>query len=326
MAEQYYLACSNGPSKPMNTLPQNALSAIGNTPLVRLQNIAPEDSAAIWIKLESLNPTGSFKDRMAQAIIEEAEKRGTLKPGMTVVECTAGSTGTSLAFVCAVKSYRLQIVSSDAFAKEKLQSMRALGAEIEIVPSEGGRITPDLIPSMINRVSELGQQTENYWTQQFENRDALVGYGRMGREILYQCPDPIHAFVAAVGTAGMFMGVSNELKQANANTRLIALEPAESPVLTQGQKGSHGVDGVGVGFVPPILDREQCDEIRAIPEARARDMARLLAAREGIFAGTSTGLNVAAALDVAQALGRGHTVVTVACDSGLKYLTGGLFG
>lgn len=310
----------------MNTLTQNALSAIGNTPLVRLQNIVPEGSAAIWIKLESLNPTGSFKDRMAQAIIEEAEKRGTLRPGMTVVECTAGSTGTSLAFVCAVKGYRLRIVSSDAFAKEKLQSMRALGAEIEIVPSEGGRITPDLIPRMISRVSEFGQQAENYWTQQFENRDSLVGYQRMGREILHQCPDPIHAFVAAVGTAGMFMGVSHVLKQANANTRLLALEPAESPVLTQSLKGSHSIDGVGVGFVPPLFVREQCDEIRVISEARARETARLLTAREGILAGTSTGLNVAAALEIAQELGKGYTVVTVACDTGLKYLTGGLFG
>ena len=309
----------------MHTTAHTALSAIGNTPLVRLRNIVPEKCADIYLKLEYLNPTGSFKDRMAQAIIEEAEKRGTLQPGMTVVECTAGSTGTALAFVCAVKGYRFRVISSDAFAKEKLQSMRALGAEIQIIPSEGGRITPDLIPRMIELASELGQHQENYWTRQFENRDALVGYRKMGREIGQQCPGSVNVFVAAVGTAGMLTGVSLELKQTNTDTKVVVLEPAESPMLTQGVKGSHRIDGVGVGFIPPMLSVEHYDEVRAIPEARARETARLLAAREGIFAGTSTGLNVAAALDIGCELGAGHTIVTVACDSGMKYLAGGLF-
>jgi cysteine synthase A len=309
----------------MNTNAHNTLSAIGNTPLVRLHNIVSEKCADIYLKLEYLNPTGSFKDRMAQAIIEEAEQRGTLRPGMTVVECTAGSTGTAIAFVCAVKGYRFQVISSDAFAKEKLQSMRALGGDIQIVPSEGGRITPDLIPRMIGLASEMGKLSENYWTRQFENRDALEGYRKMGQEILQQCPAPVNAFVAAVGTAGMLIGVSMELKKNNANTKIVALEPTESPVLTQGIKGSHSIDGVGVGFVPPMLSAIDYDEVWAIPEARARETARLLAAREGIFAGTSTGLNVAAALDMGHRLGPGHTVVTVACDSGMKYLAGGLF-
>ena len=310
----------------MTTKMDSALSAIGNTPLVRLQNIVPEQCADIYVKLEYLNPTGSFKDRMAQAIIEEAEYRGTLRPGMTVVECTAGSTGTALAFVCAVKKYRFQVISSDAFAKEKLQSMRALGAEIQIVPSEGGRITPDLIPRMIGLASELGQKPENYWTRQFENRDAIKGYRKMGQEILKQFPSSVDVFVAAVGTAGMLIGVSLELKQANNRTRVVALEPAESPMLTRAIKGGHSIDGVGVGFIPPMLSAEHYDEVRAISEVRARETARLLAAREGIFAGTSTGLNVAAAIEIGQRLGSGHTIVTVACDSGMKYLAGNLFG
>jgi len=309
----------------MNTISTGALSAIGNTPLVKLQNIVPEQCADIYVKLEYLNPTGSFKDRMAQAIIEEAEYRGTLRPGMTVVECTAGSTGTALAFVCAVKKYRFKVISSDAFAKEKLQSMRALGAEIQIIPSEGGRITPDLIPRMIGLASELGQQPENYWTRQFENRDAIEGYRKMGQEIVKQCRSTVDVFVAAVGTAGMLIGVSQELKQANSRTHVVALEPAESPMLTQGIKGSHSVDGVGVGFVPPMLSAENYDEVQAISEAHARETARLLAAREGIFAGTSTGLNVASALAIGKRLGSGYTIVTVACDSGMKYLAGNLF-
>ncbi|MCC5613163.1 cysteine synthase family protein, partial [Nostoc sp. CHAB 5834] len=309
----------------MNPPVCSVLSAIGNTPLVQLRNIVPQECADIFLKLEYLNPTGSFKDRMAQAIIEEAEQRGTLQPGMTVVECTAGSTGTALAFICAVKGYRFRVISSDAFAKEKLQSMRVLGADIQIVPSEGGIITPDLIPRMLGIASEMGQHPQNYWTRQFENQDAIEGYRKMGKEILQQCPTKISAFLAAVGTAGMLSGVSRELKQVGWDTQVIALEPAESPLLTQGVKGSHSIDGVGVGFIPPLLSADLYDEIRSIPEAYARETARLLAAREGIFAGTSTGLNVAAAIDLGCQLGPGHTVVTVACDSGMKYLAGGLF-
>ncbi|QJW89919.1 cysteine synthase family protein [Spirosoma taeanense] len=304
---------------------ESLVGAVGNTPLVRLINIVPPGCAAIYVKLEYVNPTGSYKDRMALAIIEEAEKRGTLKPGMTVVECTAGSTGSSLAFVCAVKGYRFRVVSSDAFAREKLQSMRLMGAELELIPSEGGKITPDLIPRMIERATEIGSQPDAYWTQQFQNTDALAGYGQMGREILAQLNKPITAFCGAVGTAGMLMGVAQELKQANPATRVVVLEPASSPIISQGRKGSHTVDGVSVGFVPPMLTPEGYDEVRTVEEARAREMARLLAAREGILAGTSSGLNVAAAIDLGLELGPDQVVVTVACDSGLKYLASGLF-
>lgn len=303
----------------------NILRAIGNTPLVKLQHIVPPDCADIYVKLEYYNPTGSYKDRMALAIIEEAEKRGTLKPGMQVVECTGGSTGTSLAFVCSVKGYRFRVVSSDAFAKEKLQSMRLFGAELELFASDNGKITPDLIPRMIERAKEIGEQEGGYLTKQFENRDALEGYRVMGKEIIQQLDQPIDVFCAAVGTAGMLTGVSMELKETNAGTKVIALEPASAPLISQGVKGAHKVDGIGVGFVPLLLSEENYDDVMAIDEAEAREMAKLLAAKEGIFAGTSSGLNVCAAIEIGKKLGPGHTVVTVACDSGMKYLAGGLF-
>ena len=209
-------------------------AAVGNTPLVRLQKVVPQNCAAIYVKLEYFNPTGSYKDRMALAIIEEAEKRGELKPGMTVVECTGGSTGTSLAFVCAVKGYKFMVVSSDAFAKEKLQSMRIFGADLEIFPSEGGKITPDLIPKMVERAAAIGKELGAYQTNQFRNRDAIEGYRNMGKEILKQLASPVDAFCGAVGTAGMITGVSKELKSANANTKVIVLEPASAPLISQG--------------------------------------------------------------------------------------------
>ena len=300
-------------------------NAVGNTPLVQLQKIVPPGSAAVYVKLEYFNPTGSYKDRMALAIIEEAEKRGTLKKGMTVVECTGGSTGTSLAFVCSVKGYRFRVVSSDAFASEKLQSMRLFGAALELIPSEGGKITPGLIPSMIQRAQEISAEGNAYLSRQFENRDAIEGYRRMGKEIISQLDTPVDVFCGAVGTAGMIMGVSAALRAANPTTKVVVLEPASAPLLSAGTKGSHKVDGIGVGFVPPMLEKNAYNEVRTVTETDARHMARRLAAEEGIFAGTSTGLNIAAAIEIAGELGPGHTVVTVACDSGMKYLAGGLF-
>jgi cysteine synthase A len=301
-------------------------SAIGNTPLVKLQKITPPNCADIYVKLEYFNPTGSYKDRMALAIIEGAEKRDALKSGMTVVECTGGSTGTSLAFVCAVKGYKFKVVSSDAFATEKLKTMRLFGADLELLPSEGGKITPDLIPRMIARAQQISEQPDTYLTKQFENKDAIEGYRVLGTEILTQMAGrKIDAFCGAVGTAGMMAGVSQTLKAADANTRVVILEPASAPLLTQGTKGTHKIEGIGVGLVPPLLAEAVYDEARAVVETEARQMAKCLAAEEGIFGRTSTGMNVAAALKLAMELGPGHTVVTVACDSGMKYLSGDLF-
>ncbi|OBR05398.1 Cysteine synthase a [Colletotrichum higginsianum IMI 349063] len=303
----------------------SALAAIGNTPLVRLRRLVPPNHAEVYLKLEYTNPTGSHKDRMAAAIIEQAELRGALKPGAKVVEATGGSTGSSLAFVCAVRGYRFQPASSDAFAPEKLRTMAAFGASVDVIRSPSGRITADLIPAMIRRARSVADEDGAYATDQFNNADALVGYEGLGREILAQLPEGVDAFCAAVGTAGLAMGVSRVLKAARHDTRVVVLEPASTPVVTEGRAGAHGVEGIGIGFLPPLLDRALYDEARAVEEDEARAMCRRLAREEGIFAGVSTGLNAVAAIRLARELGPGKRVVTIACDSGLKYLNSDLF-
>lgn len=302
------------------------LQAIGNTPIVRLNKVVPPNCASVWVKLEYYNPTGSYKDRMALAMIEEAEKRGDLRPGMTVVEYTGGSTGSSLAFVCAVKGYRFRVVSSDAFAEEKLRTMKVFGAELHIVPSEGGKVTPELVPRMMQQARAIAASEPSYFTNQLHNTDSLKGYERIGEELVDQVDAVIHAFCGGVGTAGMVMGVARVLRRLTPAPRIVALEPASSPVISQGFGGTHHIEGVGIGFVPPLLDKDIFDEARGIEEAAARHMAWRLAREEGLFAGTSTGMNVVGAVALAQELGPGHTVVTVAVDSGLKYLTGDLYG
>ncbi len=312
-------------TQPIHTTALTALHAIGNTPLVQLHKVVRPGSAQVFVKLEYYNPTGSYKDRMALAMIEEAERSGALQPGMTVVECTGGSTGTSLAFVCAVKGYRFEVVTSDAFAKEKLQTMRAFGASLSIVPSQGGKITPDLIPTMRERARTMAQRPDAYFTDQFNNFSSITGYRRIGTELLTQLRRPMDVFCGAVGTAGMLMGVARTVREAGYATRLVALEPASAPLLSKGQTGTHHVEGIGVGMVPPLLDSAFYDEVRTVEEDDARQMARRLAKEEGIFAGISSGLNVAAAVQLAEELGSEHTVVTVACDSGMKYLAGDLY-
>jgi len=302
------------------------LEAIGDTPLIRLARVVPEGSAEVWLKFELANPTGSYKDRMALAMIEGAERRGELRPGMTVVEYTGGSTGSSLAFVCAVKGYRLRIVTSDAFATEKLRTMEAFGARLTVLPSEGGMITPGLLPRLIKEAERIRDAEGAYWTDQFNNTDSVEGYRRIGDELLAQLPGGVDAFCGGVGTAGMIVGVARALREARSAARIVALEPAGSPVITTGAGGPHHVEGLGVGFVPPLLALAGQNEVRAIDERDARAMSRRLAREEGVFAGTSTGLNVVGALALAAELGTGRTVVTVACDTGLKYLRGDLFG
>ena len=301
------------------------LDAIGKTPIVQLRKIVPKGSADILVKLEYFNPTGSYKDRMALAMIEEAEKRGDLQPGMTVVEYTGGSTGSSLAFVCAVKGYRFRVVSSDAFSREKLQTMKAFGAELFIVPSEDGKTTPDLVPRMMEKARSLAESADCYFTNQLHNSDIIVGYRKIGKELLQQVDRRIDAFCGGVGTAGMLMGVSQELRHAYPEVRIVALEPATTAIVSGGNAGSHDVEGIGIGFVPPLLDGELYDEARGIDEQEARRTVRLLAKKEGIFAGTSSGLNVVGALQLAEELGEGKLVVTVAVDTGLKYLATDLY-
>jgi cysteine synthase A len=303
---------------------QGGIDAIGGTPVVRLARLVDEGCAEVWVKLEGANPTGSYKDRMALAMIEAAEADGRLRPGQPVVEYTGGSTGSSLAFVCAVKGYPLRIVSSDAFAPEKIRTMRAFGADVELIPSPAG-ITPDLIPAMMRRAREIAAETGAFATDQFNNTDMVDGYVRLGEELLDQLPGPpdIAAYCSYVGTAGCFLGVTRALTAKLPGLHRVAVEPAESAVLSGGPPGVHHIEGGGIGHRPPQLLPEHHDEVIAVPEAEAFAMARRAAREEGVFSGPSTGANVVAALALARRLGPGRRVVTVAADSGLKYLAHG---
>ena len=296
------------------------LDAIGSTSLVALRRIAPANGAALFAKLEWENPTGSMKDRMAQAVIVRAEERGQLGPGGTVVEYTGGSTGASLALVCAAKGYRIRIVSSDAFSREKLDQMRALGAELTLVPSEGGLTTKKLILDMIEKARELSQEPGTYWTDQLENRDSIAGYEALGEEIWAQTEGRVDAFVHSVGTAASLRGVATVLKRRHPGVRIVAVEPAESAVLSGGSPGPHKIEGAGIGYTPPLWEPSLVDEIVAVKTEDAKAMARRLAHEEALFAGTSSGANVIASLQVAERLGPRARLVTLMVDSGLKYV------
>ena len=296
------------------------LHAIGNTSLVRLRKIVPSKCADIFVKLEWENPTGSVKDRMAQAVISRAEEDGRLKPGDTVVEYTGGSTGTSLALVCAAKGYRLRIVSSDAFSQEKLDHMAALGAELTLVRSEGGLTTKKLILDMIEVARGLSQKPHTYWIDQLNNHDSIAGYYSLGEEIWSQTKGEIDAFVHCVGTAASSRGVAAVLKRYKPSIKIVVVEPAESSVLLGGQAGPHKIEGVGIGYTPPLWEPTLVDDILPVSTDDAKGMARRLAREEALFAGTSSGANVAAAIQVAERLGPEAKVVTLMADSGLKYL------
>lgn len=299
----------------------DVLRAIGNTSMVRLAKVVPEGCASILVKLEWENPTGSMKDRMAQAVIARAEADGRLRPGDTVVEYTGGSTGTSLALVCAARGYRIRIVTSEAFSQEKRDHMAALGAELTLVPSEGGLTTKKLILDMIEVARGLSREPRTFWTDQLNNHDAVAGYHALGEEIRAQAGGRVDAFVHSVGTAASLRGVATVLRRHDPRVRIVAVEPAESPVLGGGQPGPHKIEGVGIGYTPPLWDPALVDEIVPVGTAEAKEMARRLAREEALFAGTSSGANVIAALAVAERLGPGARVVTLMCDSGLKYLS-----
>lgn len=301
------------------------LGAIGSTPIVRLERLVEPGMAEVWVKVESGNPTGSYKDRMALAMIEGAERDGRLTPGQTVVEYTAGSTGSSLAFVCTLKGYPLRIVSSDAYAAEKLRTMEALGADVEVLPSPGG-VTPDLVPRMIERSREILDDLGGYATDQFRNEDMLAGYAAMGDELLEQLDARIDAFCAYVGTGGCFCGVGRRLREALPDLLRVAIEPAESAVLSGEPPGTHRIEGGGPGFWPPLLRQEDFGEVVTVSSDDAFAMARRAAREEGLWSGPSTGANLLVALELARRLGPGKRVVTPLADSGLKYLAGDLYG
>ena len=303
---------------------EGTLEAIGSTPLVRLDRLVSDDHAAVWVKMEAANPTGSYKDRMALAMVRGAERDGRLAPGQAVVEYTGGSTGSSLAFVCAVTGHPLHIVTSDAFAIEKRRTMEAFGATIEIVSSPEG-ITPELIPRMRARAGEVAAEVGAFQTDQFRNTDMIDGYRRLGEEIIEQVPGTIDALCVYVGTAGCFLGVSRALRTAHPLLHRVAVEPAESAVLSGRAAGTHRIEGGGAGFVPDMLEQSDYDEVIAVATADAFAMARRAAHVEGLFSGPSTGANITAALTVAERLGPGRTVVTIQVDSGLKYLSGDVF-
>jgi len=302
------------------------LGSIGRTSLVRLRKVVPPGCADVLVKLEWENPTGSLKDRMALAVIERAEADGRLKPGHTVVEYTGGSTGASLAFVCAAKGYPIHIVSSDAFSREKLDQMAALGARLTIVPSEGGLTTKKLILDMIETARRLSQAPHTYWVDQLNNHDSIAGYRSLGEEIWAGTQGAVDAFVHSVGTAASLRGVATELKRHKPGVAIAAVEPAESSVLLGGPPGPHKIEGVGIGYTPPLWDPAVVDEIVAVKTDDAKQMARRLAREEALFAGTSSGANVIAAIRVAERLRPGATVVTLMVDSGLKYLNTDVYG
>jgi cysteine synthase len=288
--------------------------------MVRLRKVVPPGCASVFVKLEWENPTGSVKDRMAGAVISRAEEDGRLKPGDGVVEYTGGSTGASLALVCAAKGYRLRIVSSDAFSREKLDQMAALGAELTLVRTESGLTTKKLILDMIEAARGLSREPHTYWTDQLNNRDSIAGYFPLGEEIWRQTGGEIDAFVHCVGTAASLRGVATVLKRYKPGIRIVAVEPAESPVLLGGQPGPHKIEGVGIGYTPPLWDPALVDDIVPVQTDDAKAMARRLAREEALFAGTSSGANAAAAIRVAERLGPGAKVVTLMVDSGLKYI------
>ncbi len=298
----------------------SVLDTIGSTPLVELRRIVPQGHARVVVKVEGTNPTGSMKDRFARAAIEGAERSGRLREGQTVVEYTGGSTGTSLAFVCAARGYRMRIVTSDAFSKEKRDHMRALGADVIVEPSDRGRITEELIRRMIARSQSIAADEGAWWVDQLNNHDGAVGYEAMGDEAWAQA-GRVDAFVQSVGTAHSLHGAVAALRRHHPAIHTVAVEPAESPILSEGRTGGHRIEGIGIGFVPPLWDPADATEIVSVPSGEAHEMARRLSREEGLFAGSSGGANVVVALRVAARLGRGGTVATVLCDSGVKYLS-----
>jgi len=311
-------------ARPRQGTGSDLLDSIGNTPVFRLRKMAAPGRAEVWVKWEGANPTGSMKDRMALSMVEGAERRGQLKAGGRVVEYTGGSTGSSLAMVCAVKGYRAHFVSSDAFADEKIATMRALGATVEVIPSPGRKSTPELFQKMIARAKELSLEQGTFWTDQMNNPDNRAGYHGMAEEILRQVGS-FDCFVKSVGTGACFSGNAEVYKGRLDRVHCVAVEPASSRNLSGGCLAGHRIEGIGVGFVPKIMRMDLVDEIISVSDADAYATARELAQTEGIFGGTSSGANVFAALQVARRLGPGRSVVTVIVDSGLRYLAGDLF-
>src|SRR6266487_4538799 len=304
---------------------KRVLDAIGNTPLVELRRLVPSGSARVVAKLESANPTGSMKDRVARAMVECAAADGRLLPGGTVVEYTAGTTGVSLALICAAQGYKAHFVFSDAFSDEKRFTMRAYGAQLTDVLSNNRSITEQLIKNMIATAAEISRRPAPWYCDQLNNRDGEAGYHPLGEEMWEQTGGRLDALVQAVGTAHSIHGTAHTLRRHNPNLHVTAVEPAESAVLSGKPPGSHKIEGIGIGFIPPLWRRDEVTEIVTVSTEDAKAMARRLAREEAIFAGTSTRANIVAALQVAKRLGEGATVATIIVDSGLRYVSTDVF-
>jgi cysteine synthase A len=309
----------------MGSIATSVLGGIGDTPLVQLRNVVPRGAARVVAKLEWANPTGSMKDRMANAAVTRAELNGRLRSGGTVVEYTAGTTGISLALVCAAKGYALEIVFSDAFSEEKRRTMQAFGARVTDVPSDNKKITEALIRGMINAAAEISRRPGHWYCDQLNNHDAIEGYIPLGEEIWQQTDGRIDAFVHSVSTAHSIHGVTEALWSHRREIRIVAVEPEESAVLSGKPSGSHKIEGIGIGFIPPLWRPELVNEVQTVTTSDAKQMTRRLAREEGIFAGTSSGANVVAAIRVAQRLGQDATVATIIVDSGMRYLSTDIF-
>jgi len=295
----------------------NVLELIGATPMVRLSRVVGEDAAEVWGKLEATNPGGSVKDRIALAMIEAAEEQGLLAKGGTIIEPTSGNTGIGLAMVAAYKGYKLIVTMFDTASRERRLQMQAYGAEVVLTPAAEG------MRGAIDKALELKREHPDYFLpQQFMNAaNPEIHRHTTGREILEQLDGRIDAFVAGVGTGGSLTGVGEVLKEALSTVRVIAVEPAGSPVLSGGRAGFSYIEGIGAGFVPPILNREVIDEVRVITDDDAYEMARRLAREEGLLVGISAGANAYIAAQVAREMGGNARVVTILCDSGLRYLS-----
>lgn len=302
------------------------MNPIGNTPLVKLCRITDRDCADIYVKVEGANPTGSMKDRMALSMIKGAERRGKLMSGGRVVEYTGGSTGSSLAMICAVRGYAAHFVSSNAFAQEKIRTMRAFGATVEIIHAEGGMLTADVLDRMIARTKELVGEPNVFWPDQVNNPDNKLGYHGMAREILAELGNSVDEFVMAVGGGGCISGNAEILKESDPSVRVVAVEPYYVRNISGGDTtGKHRLEGIGLSFAPTILRRDLIDKVIPVKDEDAYRTARNLARKEGIFGGITSGANVWAALQRARELGPGKSVVTVIVDSGLRYLDGDLY-
>ena len=295
----------------------NVLELIGATPIVRLNRVVAADAAEVWGKLEAVNPGGSVKDRIALAMVEAAEEQGLLAPGGTIVEPTSGNTGIGLAMVAAYKGYRLIVTMFDTASRERRLQMQAYGAEVMLTPAAEG------MRGAIGRALELKRENPDYFLpQQFMNpANPNVHRCTTGREILEQLDGQIDAVVAGVGTGGSITGVGELVKESLPEVRIVAVEPAGSPVLSGGEPGFSYIEGIGAGFAPQILNREVVDEVRVIDDDEAYEMARRLAREEGLLVGISAGANAHVATEVARELGPGARVVTILCDSGLRYLS-----